>query len=541
MVFALDSATEECWWVIKPAHGTSEADTTRSNVNSGDKVRLEHQVTRKNLHSHPQANFKSPITRQQETTAYGSFGTGNDDDNWIIELLEGSKLEQGAKVILRHVSTGLVLHSHGDQAHKEYTDGEQEVTCLQRGDDNDVWQISEINISPERAVQPVISLSLDGRFGPFNFYSIDEFAKWFATEEATWSWLHHEAANPQLVARKEQLFNGLRNNLNEAASHRDSDNAKSLFDNVQSVASSVFKDSKWPVSGEPITKFINGILATRGKKVAAATLACLTGSEIAPGREIIEGAFTAFAYQTGISGISSSEIDALKEARAVIAKEAEAIHNEREALNKKAAELLGVLGSRSEQILESKSVELKQHIEEWDEAKKDAAKKLSDLEEAYRNKIAVESSVTYWKRKGRYNFALAAIFAISGGAVGIGLYQFLVDMSSTLLRLDKIGVHDYWRFAIILFTATVAIWVARLVVQLIFSNLHQWTDSRERQTMIQTYIALKKEGYLPEGKDATHILEVLFRPGDSGLLKGDRGPATPTEMVVKHFDRQGDS
>ena len=55
----------------------------------GDTIRLEHVLTKRNLHS--ESLFMSMITEAQEVSAFGSDGLGDEsntgrelDDNWII-------------------------------------------------------------------------------------------------------------------------------------------------------------------------------------------------------------------------------------------------------------------------------------------------------------------------------------------------------------------------------------------------------------------------------------------------------------------------
>ena len=46
----------------------------RTVVKCGDKIRLQHLATKRNLHSHL---FQSPITHNQEVSAFGEGGDGD--------------------------------------------------------------------------------------------------------------------------------------------------------------------------------------------------------------------------------------------------------------------------------------------------------------------------------------------------------------------------------------------------------------------------------------------------------------------------------
>jgi dolichyl-phosphate-mannose--protein O-mannosyl transferase len=75
-------------WIIKEAF-RSDACEAGSVVKCGSKVRLEHAQTGKNLHSHL---FNSPISGQQEVSAYGEGGDGDTGDNWELVCDAGKKV-----------------------------------------------------------------------------------------------------------------------------------------------------------------------------------------------------------------------------------------------------------------------------------------------------------------------------------------------------------------------------------------------------------------------------------------------------------------
>ena len=55
-------------------------------VRCGDSIRLTHAATMRNLHSH---HFRSPVSRNQEVSAFGSDGEGDDGDVWVVQCAPG--------------------------------------------------------------------------------------------------------------------------------------------------------------------------------------------------------------------------------------------------------------------------------------------------------------------------------------------------------------------------------------------------------------------------------------------------------------------
>ena len=130
-------------WRVKGPDGQPDNYRAGQPVQHGDIVRLEHQGTRRNLHSH--AGFPSPVTGQQEVTGFGSNGVGDSNDNWRMEIEGGGSWTSGKRVRLIHINTNCGLHSHPGFSHPQWTMGQQEVTGFPRRDDNDWWRLFEIS------------------------------------------------------------------------------------------------------------------------------------------------------------------------------------------------------------------------------------------------------------------------------------------------------------------------------------------------------------------------------------------------------------
>jgi dolichyl-phosphate-mannose--protein O-mannosyl transferase len=71
----------------------------------------------------------SPATGQQEVTCYGENGVGNPDDNWRLEVEGGAEWTTEKRIRLIHVNTNAALHSHG--GHHWIPQGEPDRRDLQ--------------------------------------------------------------------------------------------------------------------------------------------------------------------------------------------------------------------------------------------------------------------------------------------------------------------------------------------------------------------------------------------------------------------------
>lgn len=96
-------------WLIQEGHG-KEPCTAGDKIPYGTRMRLMHLNTESNLHSH---DVRSPLSNQQEVTAYGSTGNGDTGDDWIVQPSRGSSTywEKDQFVHFQHADTGMFLGS----------------------------------------------------------------------------------------------------------------------------------------------------------------------------------------------------------------------------------------------------------------------------------------------------------------------------------------------------------------------------------------------------------------------------------------------
>lgn len=126
------------YWLVKVQHGLSSDRKSGFPLRHNDILRLEHVATKKNLHSH---FAPSPLTSQQEVTAFGTNGEGDANDNWRVEVEGKGVWFEKKKIRLIHLDTKKALHSHAGHSHPVFTAGQQEVTCYDERDNNDFWVV----------------------------------------------------------------------------------------------------------------------------------------------------------------------------------------------------------------------------------------------------------------------------------------------------------------------------------------------------------------------------------------------------------------
>jgi len=128
------------YWIVKGAHG-AEPCRTGTKIKRGDIIRLQHLNTGRNLHSHLQ---KSPLTNQQEVSAYGEEGNGDTGDNWkvIPKLGTSDTWNRGEIVRLNHVDTGKFLSTNKNK-YGNPIPNQQEVCCISQSGPETDWEAQE--------------------------------------------------------------------------------------------------------------------------------------------------------------------------------------------------------------------------------------------------------------------------------------------------------------------------------------------------------------------------------------------------------------
>jgi len=143
-VTAFKHNNRDDFWKLKASHNLGDYTNLGKPLEYGEKIRLEHVPTRRNLHSH--GNHTSPVTKQQEVTCAGENGICDFNDDWVVErpagAVGGGYVNFGETVRLRHNATGAYLHSHNQNFHVQPGNIQQEVTCFRNNDTNDNWSFN---------------------------------------------------------------------------------------------------------------------------------------------------------------------------------------------------------------------------------------------------------------------------------------------------------------------------------------------------------------------------------------------------------------
>jgi len=376
-----------------------------------------------------------------------------------------------------------------------------------------------------------------GNAGIKTFSSIQKIQEWREKERQYWEWLQElPSTDRQIMSYVTNQINGfynhidiiLRDTLNVAGeSEREAreEQLSSLIETRVKELPIVFSDS-------PEAKYLDE-LRRISPVIAAHTAGYMLGVQLNPSsKESLEGAFLAIAYRNGFQDKSKSEreslqslhsewSDLLKQSKASF----EAITKEHKEFGEQYANQIGVQRQEFDELKVSFQNEFKSTIE-------DSEKELKGIAKTYDEKLALQAAVGYWKTKAISHAKAAKILSWATAIVGIVVMCLLsLETYFVIGPLQKISEIIIWKGGMVILTAVLGVWAIRILVRLLLSNFHLKAEAVERRTMLLTYLALLRRGQGPSENQREVILQILFRPSSTGIIKDDALPPIAAQWL----------
>ncbi|GGD19396.1 hypothetical protein GTQ45_11745 [Pyruvatibacter mobilis] len=159
---------------------------------------------------------------------------------------------------------------------------------------------------------------------------------------------------------------------------------------------------------------------------------------------------------------------------------------------------------------------------------------VNQIEDSFREKLALNQPISFWKSragahlKARGNWfcgliVLLTLFVIAGAIIIASTWASITTLDPASLPI----------LALVLGVPTaVVLWAIRIVARVYRNEAAMYDDALERQTMLETYIAMLAGGDM-HVEDRDHVLRAVFRPRTIDSM--DDGGASPIAQVVQAF------
>ncbi len=159
-----------------------------------------------------------------------------------------------------------------------------------------------------------------------------------------------------------------------------------------------------------------------------------------------------------------------------------------------------------------------------------ARQDLENLKKTYDEDLALRASVRYWGLQQKDHRAKSIGFGVALALVTLLVMSLIIGFSSFYLDSSIQDIHVSKLITATVLT-TFGIWFVRVLANLFMSHMHLATDAQERRTMIHTYLALLRKGHGPKDDERQLILQTLFRPSSTDMVKNDHGPAQIVDLL----------
>lgn len=192
------------------------------------------------------------------------------------------------------------------------------------------------------------------------------------------------------------------------------------------------------------------------------------------------------------------------------------------------------LCSRHEKLLKGQQERFHKQIKDLtdntSEILKGQDEEFQRISNLYNTDLALNAPVVYWKKQAKYHKDRTIFYGVvSALLVVIFMLSF---MGYSVVQLNTIWMDTpVSKIVAALVFTSIGIWVIRITIGLFLAHNHLYTDANERRTMIHTYLSLARSKHGLKEEEKQLILQTLFRPNTTGMIKEDNGPANLVDLV----------
>lgn len=373
--------------------------------------------------------------------------------------------------------------------------------------------------------QQKIKLNLGKQNGTLTLSDFSALEAWFSEEKSKFNnWISSASRKNRNISTihnsLNQQWRNIDSKINQVKQHINAENFESHLNGLVQFIEQIYSEGKLLNSTSPRGKFV--FKEKEKDEVSSAfALAYFINLGITSNEpKSLEGAFIALQFDKGIKSNIDSEKGSLQELR-----------SKWESEYNSSVEQYSEASKNTKELNDKYEKQIKDQSTQFTDSIKNNKKSFDDLIEVYDKKLALQSSTSYWDKKRKSHRLFSIIFGFISLSLGCLIAYYLNNAIQEILQ--KTNKPEYWQLITIAIYTSLAVWVMRILVRIFLSNLHLATDAKERVTMITTYIAMlrEKDGLKDEEKQL--ILQTVFRPSSTGIIKDEASPPTIVDIFAK--------
>lgn len=390
-----------------------------------------------------------------------------------------------------------------------------------------------------------LNIDLADKGGLLVFKSPSELSNWLASERGKWGWLKLKDKDSNfrrpfysLLEEQNGFLTSLQNEADQwSAQLKTSADLAGMPSRIKAIIENYCQQRKGLVSSDPSAIFVLQLKEKRGDIVAIGAYAAMVNfnfsqMDVCP-IGFLEGVVEAVLFKRGSAwedSVYRSELDRLKNQFAADLVEQERRFGE---LDKSVQKLhLDYQLTYNENVKSLQKLHEDQS-KEFLEAVKRHQQEIENIETVYNQKLSLMAPVQYWADKEKrhkdssyiWGWVAIIIGGIIAGVASVSIYKILI-------KLGPNETPQSWQLGVLGVGAFFAAWLIRVLVRLFLSHLHLATDAAERKIMIETFLAMSRQGSEFTSEDKKLITQHIFRSVSDGLVKDDAAPPTLFGMIT---------
>jgi hypothetical protein len=383
-----------------------------------------------------------------------------------------------------------------------------------------------------------VFLDIDLPFGKVVFYNVDEVGEWIEKELDFWKWpdnfnwnkLRECNPQPNLINSIHSPLGAIKTAVDRIKQNHDDKAHLRLVDELKNKIYGAYKtrDPNQPNkfellhSSQSRAKYIHSLIETEPLRAA-----CLAAYYMrVPNTNyshptVLDGVVVGILFELGLKGSCEAEKASLEQLR--------------QDWNEERIKAQKINENNAETAKDWKTLTDNDQTQQQSAFHKFIEKSQADVDDFKKRisaEIALKGPVTYWQYKARDHIVKSRwfggftvfAFVLVGAFVFAATVYFAPNLTLNEIKLRHIGL--------LAVGATIGVWLIRILVRNYLSHVHLSQDAVERVAMMQTYLALLEEGKL-EDKHRNLILQALFRPASTGIVKDDAAPPFMAEWLKR--------
>lgn len=381
----------------------------------------------------------------------------------------------------------------------------------------------------------VVNVDLGPDRSPLRFATVEAVCEWVDEERQFWQWLQaagrggHTAIG-QTFSRADNAWRQVENNLS-GYDESDEQGKTAARNQVATTLVQLYRDLNFPISCGPRAQYIAGESKKDPQRAGYVLVSWVLPEQLPMQQDkAIQGLVLASVFDNSIP----------KEG---VAAEKSALDHTRLAWNKferKAQARFAEFQTQLQTFTAEMGEDQGAHRQQFDEMIEQFKRDVDGTRKFVQEQLILEAPVKYWTKKAKgHDEQSKRLTKIFGVAIGGFIAAYTIAIKYLILVPEADLKTQTLRLALVTAIAGTLAWPLRMLGRSLSSHLHLKSDAEQRVAMANVFLALLAEdNAVQKDEDRRLILDALFRPAVTGLIKEETAPLNLQQLLARALDKK---